>query len=613
MAELLTCGKPLPAALLEQVVARTDGVPLVVEELLKMVLESGFLAADGKGDGRAGQLRPLEIPATLRDSLTARLDRLGTAKEVAQLAAALGREFTFDLLAAVAPWDEEFLRGQLDRLVDAELLYRRGLPPKASYLFKHALIQEAAHASVLKSTCQLQHRRIAEVLETRFPEIAQGHAELLAHHYTEAGLTEKAFAAWKRAGEEAIQRCAYREAIGHLSRALELLAGLPETVARHREEIEAQITLGVACFSAVSPVAPELPRALCAEVGLTPQLMPVLRGQFAFEFVSGLMGPAEATARELLDLAEREGDPMLLQVAHQGLGISLMMKGRLSAAVVQFKAGIADLDQERSRSPMLMPGGGDAAVECLSCLGWAHWLLGYPDEALRYGREALDLARRPLNPKALVFATFYMSELHGFRRELEAAWQYADECSSVVAELALSAVGLRALLLQGWVVAHQGSEEEGTATMETSIAAAREMGVNILAPQLLALLAEVYLRTRRIEEGLTTIAEAFAISAAGEQTFFDPELHRLHAELLALQGAPDQEVEEDFRRALDIARRQEAKSLELRAATSLARFWAARGRCTESRDLLAGIYGWFTEGFDSGNLREARALLAELS
>jgi TOMM system kinase/cyclase fusion protein len=618
MAEHLACGKPLPAALLEQVVARTDGVPLVVEELLKMVLESGFLAADGRGDGLARQLRPLEIPATLRDSLTARLDRLGTAKEVAQLAAALGREFSFEVLAAVAPWDEEFLRGQLDRLVDAELLYRRGLPPKASYLFKHALIQEAAHASVLKSTRQLQHRRIAEALETRFPEIAQGHAELLAHHYTEAGLTEKAVAAWKRAGEAAIQSCAQHEAIGHLNRALELLAELPETVARHRDEIEVQITLGVAYFSAV-PVAPEVQRAfaralsLCAEVGSTPQRLPALRGKFTFEFTSGLMGQAETTARELLDLAEREGDPMLLLVAHQGLGFALMMQGRLPAAVVQLKASIAYLDHARSRPPLLIPGAGDPAAECFSCLGWAHWLLGYPDEALRYGRESLDFARRPPNPRALAFAAFQMSELHGFRRELEAARQYADECGLVAAEHALSGLGLFALLLQGWVLVQQGSEEEGTTALEAATAVVRELGVNVCFPQHLALLAEVCLRTRRIEAGLATITEAFAASAAGEQRVFDSELHRLRAELLALQGAPDQEVEEALRRALDVARRQEAKSLELRAATSLARFWAARGRSAEGRDLLAGIYGWFAEGFDSGDLREARALLAELS
>jgi predicted ATPase len=283
--------KALPTEVVEQIVAKTDGVPLFVEELTKMVLESGLLRAGEDHYDLTGPLPSLAIPTTLHDSLMARLDRLAAVKTIAQLGATLGREFSYELLQAVSPWDEATLRQGIQQLVEAEFLYQQGLPPQATYLFKHALIQDAAYQSLLKSTRQRYHQQIAQVLEARFPSVVETQPELLAQHYTEAGLTEQAIPYWQRAGQRAVERSAHVEAISHLTKGLELLTTLPGTPERTRHELDLQITLGPALMVIKGPAAPEAERvynrarALCQHVGETPQLYPTLWGLWLFRSI----------------------------------------------------------------------------------------------------------------------------------------------------------------------------------------------------------------------------------------------------------------------------------------------------------------------------------------
>ena len=322
----VTGGKPVPAEVLAQIVAKTDGIPLFVEELVKTILEAGLVQEDAGRYVLTGPLPPLAIPATLQDALMARLDRLAVVKEVAQLGAVLGREFAYELLRAVAPLDEATLQQALARLVEAELLYQRGLPPQATYVFKHALIQDAAYQSLLKSTRQQLHQRIVQVLEARFPETAETQPELLAHHYTEAGLPAPAIPYWQRAGQRALARSANLEAVSHLTTGLEVLQGLPETRERARQELDLQITLALALHASKGQAAPEVERAyarareLCAQVEDAPQLFGALLGLYRFYGGGGKYQTARELVEQLYSLAQRAQDPDLLLEAHMAAG-----------------------------------------------------------------------------------------------------------------------------------------------------------------------------------------------------------------------------------------------------------------------------------------------------
>ena len=348
-------GKALPAEVVEQVVAKTDGVPLFVEELTKMVLESDLLQEREERYALTGPLPPLAIPATLHDSLMARLDRLATVKGLAQLGATLGREFAYDLLQAVSPWDEATLQRGLHQLVEAEFLYQQGLPPQATYRFKHALIQDAAYQSLLRSTRQQYHQHIAQVVEARFPEICETQPELLAHHYTEAGLLAQAIPYWQRAGQRAIERSANLEAIGHLTKGLECSTTLPDTPERAQQELDLQTTLGPALMVTKGLGAPEVlhaytrARELCQQVGETPQLFQVLRGLWFFYLMRMELQTARELGEHLLTLAQQVGDPALLLEAHYALGITLNYLGELTTAQAHLVQGITLYDPQQHR------------------------------------------------------------------------------------------------------------------------------------------------------------------------------------------------------------------------------------------------------------------------
>ena len=391
-------GKGLPPEVVEQIVAKTDGVPLFVEELTKMVLESGLLQEHDERYALTGPLHPLAIPATLHDSLMARLDRLAAVKALAQLGATLGREFSYALLQAVSPWDEETLRRGLHQLVEAEFLYQQGLPPEATYLFKHALIQEAAYQSLLRSTRQQYHQRIAQVLEARFPESGATQPELLAHHYTEAGLAEPAIGYWQRAGQQASERSAHLEAVSHFTTGIALLKALPETPARTQHALTLYIALGAALLRTKGMGAPEVEQAytqayaLCQQVGETPELVPVLFGLWRFYTGRAQFHTARELGDTLLRLTQRDPKPALAVHAHYALGQTRLYLGALSAARLHLEAGIALDTPAQRRVLMVRIEGDNVGVGCRITAALTLWVLGYPAQALARRHDALALA-----------------------------------------------------------------------------------------------------------------------------------------------------------------------------------------------------------------------------
>ena len=619
MITSLTGGKALPAAVVEQVVAKTDGVPLFVEELVKMLLESGLVREEGDHYVLTGPLPPLAIPSTLHDSLMARLDRLATVKEVAQLGATLGRTFAYELLQAVSPLDEATLQQGLRQLVEAELVYQRGMPPHATYLFKHALIQEAAYQSLLRSTRQQFHQRIAQVLEARFPALVETQPELVAQHYTAAGCTEQAVAYWQRAGQHASDRSANLEAISHLTTGIELLKTLPETPERTQQALTLHIALGAALQMTKGHAAPEVEHAytqayaLCQQVGETPELVPVLFGLWRFYIVRAQLHTARELGETLLRLAQRAHDPALAVIAHYALGFTWFYLGALPAARQHLEEAIARYTPDQRRAPVFRIGH-DPGVACRAFAARTLWLLGYPDQALAHIHEALTLAHELSHPFSLAFARCWAAIVSQFRRDVPAVHEHAEAAVALSTEQGFPLWAAMGTSLRGWALAMQGQGEEGMAQVRQGIAAWRATGAALLVPYLCTLLADVSVHLGHTEDGLQALAEAHTLVEQQEERWWEAEIHRLRGVLLLRQpGTPQAEAEAWLQRALDVARRQEAKSLELRAAMSLSRLWQQQGKHAEARELLAPVYGWFTEGFDTADLQEAKVLLEALA
>ena len=617
--------------LINAVIVRTDGVPLFVEELTKSVVES--VGATGRSP-----LQSLDIPSTLQDSLMARLDRLGTAKEIAQLGATLGREFAYELLHAVSPLPEETLQQSLRQLVESELVYQSGIPPQARYLFKHALVQDTAYQSLLKSRRQQYHQQIAQVLDERFLETKETQPELLAHHYTAAGLIAQAIPYWQRAGERATQRSANVEAIAHLSKGLELLKILPDIHERAQQELTLQLALGVPLMATKSWSAPEVKRVyarareLCLQVGETPQLFPVLFGLWIFYTARAEHKAALELVEQCFTLAQSIQDPGFLLEAHLALGVNLFHLGNLVPSREHLEQGLAFYDPQQHRSHAFLYGY-DPGVWSLVFAAWALWYIGYPDQALKRNQEALTLAQEISHPFSLGYASFFAAALYQFRREARPTQERADAAITFSIDQGFPELLVLGTLLRGWALAEQRQGTEGLTLIHQSLAADRAIGVELFRPYHLALLAEAYSKAGQLEEGLIALDEALVAVNKTEERRYEAELYRLYGELSVRAGkmangrigeksevapSPDLPValsspEACFLKAIDIARKQQAKSLELRAATSLARLWQQQGKKTEAHKLLAEVYNWFTEGFDTKDLQEAKTLLEELS
>jgi predicted ATPase len=565
-------GKTLPQEVLVQIVEKTDGVPLFVEELTKAILESGQLTAVDGHYELTGSFATCAIPATLQDSLMARLDRLVTAKAVAQYAAVIGRQFPYDLLQAVSQLDEATLQRELGRLVEAELVYQRGLPPQSSYVFKHALIQDAAHTSLLKSTRQHYHQRIAQVLEAQFPETAETQPELLAHHYTEAGLSGQAVGYWQKAGQRTLQRSANAEAIAHLTKGLELLRTLPDTPERTQLELVLQTTLGPALLAAKGSGAPEMERAyarafaLCRQGGETPQLFPVMRGLWRFSCTRAELHTARELAEQLLALAQRLQERDLLLQAHHAQGLTLFYGGALAQARAHLEQSTTLYDPQQHRSHAFRYGY-DPAVASRIYGALTLWLLGYPDQALASSHAALTLAQAQAHPFSLAYALHFATMLHACRREGQTVQERAEATMTLATEQRFPLWTAGGMIVRSWVQVVRcpapgaGQAAREITHMHQGLAAWRATGAEVFRSHYLALLAEAYGKAGQAAQGVTTLAEALAVVEGTGERWWEAELHRLRGELLwQYPEARPEEVEACFQQALDIARRQEAKS-----------------------------------------------------
>jgi predicted ATPase len=593
-------------------------VPLFLEELTKAVLESGLLKDAGDHYELAGPLPPLAIPATLHDSLLARLDRLAPIKEIAQIGAALGREFSHALLAAIADRPEAELQGALDQLVASELVFRRGTPPEATYSFKHALVQDAAYGTLLKSRRQQLHARIAKVLDEQFPETAETQPELLAHHFTQAGLVDKAVRYRYQAGRQAMARSAMVEAAEQLTQALDLLAGLPSGAERDHKELDLQIALGAALIAIRGWAVPEVERAcarareLCAGEDQIPQLLAALYGLFLHHLHCSSKHLALQIAGELLQLAEREQDVGAQVVGHRSLAVSLLFNGQLLPALSHFEQTLELYDPAYRAAPVYWIGP-DTRVACLVFTALILLFRGYSEHATIRSREALAAAYEldhAFTTSQALYLTCWFHQVLGEPRVVEAR---ARALMKLARDHGLSAWAAHGAVLHGWAVGKDGEADSGIAELRQGLVASEAMGVLQHTPSFLGLLAELYLKVENPGEALSVLDEALARVHRLDERWFEADLLRLKGEALSgLRPDRSAEAEDCFHQALAVARDQGARLWELRAATSLARLWRDQGRRAEAHDLLAPVYGWFTEGFETRDLKEAKALLDEL-
>jgi len=600
-----------------QIIDKTDGVPLLVEEFTKTVLESNVLEEEADRYVLSDSLPPVAIPTSLHDSLMARLDRLGPAKELAQLAATLGRAFTYELLTAISSLTKEELEGALTHLEQAELVYRRGFPPDATYAFKHALVRDTAYQSLLKSTRQRLHQRIATTLEEQFPETAETEPELLAYHYTEAHLTEQAVGYWHRAGRRASERSARVEAVAHLTKGLKLITNLPDTQERARHELNLQITLAPVLLSIKGWAADEVEQVylraqeLCRQVGEPSQLFAVTWGLWHHYQHCGELKMARDLANEVLALAEKQTDSGPRLQAHHAAWTTHIALAELSLCREHAERGIALYSLDEHRNHAFLYGGHDPGVCCRVNSGISSWLLGYADQALEKTQDALTLAEELGHPYGMGQALNFSAYLHQCRREAPLVQKYA-EATIAFSEKQRMSPHLLAMgqVFRGWALTAEGQTKEGIAEMHEGLARRIERH----RVYLLALLADAYRQTRQADQGLSVLAEALHLLEETGECTWQAEMFRLKGELVLAQSAENQtEARECFGQSIEIARRQHAKAIELRAATSLSRLCRDQGERQEARDLLAPIYSWFTEGFDTADLKEAKVLLDELA
>jgi len=587
------------------VLERTGGVPLFVEELTRAVLESG----DAKVTGR-------EIPVTLHDSLMARLDRLGPTKDLIQIGSVIGSEFSYDLLHAVYPVAEEELQRALRNLANAELLYVRGIAPEATYQFKHELIRDAAYEALLKTRRRDHHQRIALALQERFPDTATSIPELLAHHYTEAGLIAHALPYWRKAGRRAIKRSANVEAVTHLTKGLELLKLLPETPDRINEEIGLQLTLTTPLIATKGYTAPQVETAckrardLCQRLGQTSHTFSVLGSLCSIHSNRAELQTALELAEQMLVIARRERNPMFLLWANYALGFTLADQGEFVGARVHLEQSLAFYDSGQRYLQNFVQ---DPGVTGLAMLALVLFDLGYPEKALQRGREALALGRKLSHPYSLAFALGWLGLLYAERGEHLLSQQLEEEMIALSGENGFVLLAALGTIWRGSAMVEQGVMGEGIASIQRGLAIFTDERSEEERLFHVFLLAAAYGKLGRSREGLALLEELLVLVNKTGKRSLESNVYRLKGELLLTQHAANQlEAEQYFRMAISIARRQEARAYELRATTSLARFFVGQGRRNEARTMLAKIYGWFTEGFDTADLKDAKALLDEL-
>jgi class 3 adenylate cyclase/tetratricopeptide (TPR) repeat protein len=618
LVERVTSGKKLPKEVMDEILARTDGVPLFIEELTKTVLESGLLQ---ERDGQyvlERPLPPLAIPTTLHASLMARLDRLAPVREVAQIGAVAGREFHYELLHAVAGMPRERLEDALGQLVRSELIFRRGESPHAVYIFKHTLVRDAAYASLLKSRRAHLHAAIANALEQQFAEIAQTQPETLAHHLTEAGLIEKAIRYWLQAGKSAAQRSANLEAIAHLQRGIELTDRLPAE-GRDRSELDFQLVLGPCLIATHGPAASTAvatfarARELCEQLEEPPEYLQVMFWQATVRVVRGELPEALEAIAGLPSAAEAHGNRPALINGIRGRGMILMFMGRIVEAREALERAIELFNASEEADKMgARAAGQDAGVSTLVLMAWVFWILGQVDAAVARMSAALERADAVQHAHTHAYAWYYASVLCALRGDPTIAKGYAERCLTISEQHGFRQwLGL-ARAIRDICAAVLDDSAGRLDEVKTALDEYQRAGYQLGLTAQLVLLCPVFLLRNEPEAALELIDHGLWIVNHNSERFFEAELYRLKARALLMRGAPDAEAESLLDQALQTARSQQARSLELRAATDIARLWIKQGKRAGARDVLASVYGRFDEGFETRDLKEAKAVLAEL-
>jgi predicted ATPase/class 3 adenylate cyclase len=620
----VTGNKLLSPSIRQDIIERTDGVPLFVEEMTKAVLEAES-ESDARQTAGAVPSPALAVPASLHASLMARLDRLGPAKEVAQIGAAIGREFSHALLGAVAGKPEAELATALDRLIAAGLLFRQGSPPYATYLFKHALVQDAAYGTLLREPRRALHARIAETMESQFTEIAENQPELLARHCTEAGLIEEAALLWGKAGQRSLSRSALVEASEQLTRALSQCATLPGTAALRREQIKFQVALANAVMPTKGYASPETKAAVeqarllieqaeaCGEPSEDPLLLfSVLYGGWVASYIAFNGDTLRDLATQFLTLAERQSSISPLIVGHRLIGTSLLSIGDAAKARSHLNRGLALYDPAEHRF-LATRFGQDVRVCILSYRSWASWSLGYPEAAVNDADQMVKEAREIGHATTLIYALWHASMTETFCRRYAKASAHLEEAIALAGEKGALFWKALATVLRSCVFALTGDASKAIQMATPGITMYRSTGARVMLPLSMSYLAFAYAELNQLDDARRCINEAISAIETTKETWHEVEVHRMAGEIALMSPEPDAtKAEAYFEQALAVARQQQAKSWELRAAMSMARLWRDQGKPQQARELLAPVYGWFTEGFDTLDLKEAKALLDEL-
>ena len=617
LIEQIAGGKALPEEIAAQIADHADGVPLFVEELTKSVLESGLLREESDRYALDGVLPPFAVPTTLHDSLMARLDRLASVRLVTQTGAAIGREFSYALLHVVARLPEDELQTSLARLVASELVFQRGRPPDAVYTFKHALVQDAAYGSLLRNSRRQLHAKIAEALETHSPEMMENQPEVFAQHYAEAGLVETSVTLWIKAGQRSTARSALTEAAAQFQRGLDQLALLPDGPERQQQELVLRSGLGMALRATRGLAAPETgnayarARAVWEQLGSPAEFLHIPYGQSIYHINRGEFDMAQRLAEELLSLSRHRNDSAGLILGHICSGRNLQVAGKflLSRSHLEAVMGLYNPISHRS---LVHQAAFHPHVVAQGLLGLVLFCLGYSDQASAKSNTAVAEARRLDHPSSLALSLAFDVSRLAHIEGTTALRERVDELVAVAIEQGFTSWRAFGTAVRGWINVKDGDVAEGISLLRSGLSAFRAAGSEAAVPHFLARLAAAYEIAGQVEEALATLDNALQVVGRTGEHWMDTELYRHKGELLLRRGQSEA-AEDLYRKAWGIAREQGAKLWELRAAVSLARLWGDRGRRGEARALLMPVYGWFTEGFDTADLKEAKALLDELT
>jgi tetratricopeptide (TPR) repeat protein len=609
----------LDSALEELILEKTEGVPFFAEEFVKSLQD---LRAIERRDGTcriADHVQALTIPAEIQDVIMSRVDALPEgAKNLIQTGSVAGREFSHGLIQQVTGLPEPELLSHLSVLKDSELLYERGIYPQVTYVFKHALIQDVANQSLLTNTRQKHHRRIAQMLEQHFPEAAETQPELLGHHYTEAGAADEAVRYWQKAGDIAVRRSAYSEAISHFSKGLTLLETLPETNESIQQELDLQISLGPVLVATKGIGAQEVgdtyikAKALCEKIDDTPQLLIVLRGLCHFYLMKSKPKDALDLAEEFLKLAQNHGESSYLIGAHRILGGILFWMGEFAQSRYHLEQSneLYDFQQHYNLAYIYWI---DPKSHSLCNLSLLLWLFGFPEQSFQKIKEASIFTKELAHTYSTINHLNWSTILNAFRKDSAAVQENAQELIQISKDKRIPFGFDWGTVMNNWAMASQNNSLQNV-DMNQIISSIKNIGSQAPLPYAMIVTAEALISAGQIDKALETLNETQEIINKTGFRAFEAELYRIKGMCILAQSSGDQnEAESYFKQSISIAQKQQAKSLELRTAICLSRLWQSQGKREEARNLLSEIYGWFTEGFDTADLQEAKALLEELS